>query len=259
MCWKIAIFVRPQIETCNESLTYKKDRHAEYVNLEFSIFAYVLSWWKNSLNFNNAKFSISYWCRVHIFLIDGGAHPPLLAKQDFSIHGGICTSHYVNNAVFRWARATMRTCKFKAQSATCVSAIHIQRWCCSFFSISDTVPTPDPSSPSMEAIAKLSLLPSHNDKMMTGLWPCGLQESCWQAQSIKEKKKYWKMERSVHCPIFTARHHFSKQRSLELNSFQIWNLMANHCFPSRMFQIFFFPGWITVFNSTSCRDFNLFY
>lgn len=127
MCCKIVIFVRPRIEPGDKSLTNKKDRQSEYVNLEFSIFANVLSRWKNRLNFNNAKFSISYRCRVHIFLIDGGANPSTVGKAGLSIHGGVCTSHYVNNAVFRWAQATMTTCKFKAQSTTCVSAINIQR------------------------------------------------------------------------------------------------------------------------------------
>lgn len=58
MCCKIGIFVRLQIEAGDKSLTNKKkDGHTEYVNLELSIFANVLSKWKN--NFNNAKFSIS--------------------------------------------------------------------------------------------------------------------------------------------------------------------------------------------------------
>lgn len=56
---KIAIFVRPQIETGDKSLTNKKDGHTEYVNLELSIFTNVLSRWKTRPNFNNAKFSIS--------------------------------------------------------------------------------------------------------------------------------------------------------------------------------------------------------
>lgn len=46
-------------------------------------------------------------------------------KQDFSIHGGLCTSHYVNNAVFRQTRAIMRICEFKSQSATYVNAVNI--------------------------------------------------------------------------------------------------------------------------------------
>lgn len=58
--------------------------------------------------------------------------------------------------------------------------------------------TPDPSPPSMEAIAKVSPLPSHNDKMVTGLWPCGLQGCWWQAQSIKEKKRW---EKEVVCAL----------------------------------------------------------
>lgn len=46
-------------------------------------------------------------------------------KQDFSIHGGMCASRYVNNAVFRQAQAIMRIHKFKSQSATYVNAINI--------------------------------------------------------------------------------------------------------------------------------------
>lgn len=45
MCCKIVIFVRLQIERVNKTLTNtKRDRHTEYVNLEFGIFANVLSW-----------------------------------------------------------------------------------------------------------------------------------------------------------------------------------------------------------------------
>lgn len=38
-------------------------------------------------------------------------------------------------------------------------------------SISDTGRLLDPPHPNKEAVRKLSLLPSDNDKMMTGLWP----------------------------------------------------------------------------------------
>lgn len=60
-------------------------------------------------------------------------------KQGFSIHGGMCASHYVNNAVFRQAQAIMRICEFKSQSATYVNAINIpQLQLYSFLSIADT-------------------------------------------------------------------------------------------------------------------------
>lgn len=113
-------------------------------------------------------------------------------KQDFSIHRGMCASHYVNNAVFRQAQAIMRICEFKSQSATYVNAINIpQLQLYSFLSIADTGRLLDPSHLDKEAGGKLSVLPSDNDKMMTGLWPRlhGLQESCWQAKGIKGKKK----------------------------------------------------------------------
>lgn len=113
-------------------------------------------------------------------------------KQDFSIHGGMCASRYVNNAVFRQAQAIMRIREFKSQSATCVNAINIpQLELYSFLSISDTRRLLDPSHLNKEAVGKLSVLPSDNDKMMTGLWPRlhGLQESCWQAKGIKGKNR----------------------------------------------------------------------
>lgn len=121
-------------------------------------------------------------------------------KQDFSIHGGMCASHYVNNAVFRQAQAIMRIREFKSQSATYVNAINIpQLELYSFLSISDTDRLLDPSHLNKEAVRKLSVLPSDNDKMMTGLWPWlhGLEESCWQAKGIKGKIGR-KMERSKH-------------------------------------------------------------
>lgn len=113
-------------------------------------------------------------------------------KQDFSIHGGMCASHYVNNAVFRQAQAIMRIREFKSQSATYVNAINIpQPELYSFLSISDTGRLLDPSHLNKEAVGKLSVLPSDNDKMMTGLWPRlhGLQESCWQEKGIKGKNR----------------------------------------------------------------------
>lgn len=60
----------------------------------------------------------------------------------------------------------------------------------SFLSISDTGRLLDPSHLNKEAAGKLLVLPSDNDKMMSGLWPRlhGLQESCWQAKGIKGKK-----------------------------------------------------------------------
>lgn len=48
-------------------------------------------------------------------------------KQDFSIHGGSCVTLYVNNAVLRQARAIMRICEFKSQSATYVGAFSISQ------------------------------------------------------------------------------------------------------------------------------------
>lgn len=115
--------------------------------------------------------------------------------------------------------------------------------------------TPDPSPPSMEAIAKLSLLPSHNHKMMTGLWPCGLQESCWQAQSIKEKKR---QENGAVCalsviyclaPLEQAEVSRIKFLSdLEIDGQSLFSIE----------DVPVFPGQITVFNSPSFRDFNLF-
>lgn len=89
-------------------------------------------------------------------------------KQDFSIHGGMYASHYVNNAVFRQAQAIMRICEFKSQSATYVNAINIPLLeLYSFLSISDTGRLLDPSHPNKEAVRKLSVLPSDNDKMTT--------------------------------------------------------------------------------------------
>lgn len=123
-------------------------------------------------------------------------------KQDFSIHGGMCASHYVNNAVFRQAQAIMRIREFKSQSATYVNAINIPRLeLYSFLSISDTGRLLDPSHLNKEAVRKLSVLPSDNDKMMTGLWPGlrGLQGSCWQAKGVKRGGKIRReMERSKH-------------------------------------------------------------
>ncbi len=107
-------------------------------------------------------------------------------KQDLSIHRGMCAPHYVNNAVFRQARAIMRICEFKSQSATYVNAINIaQLELYSFLSISDTGRLLDPSHLNKKAVGKLSVLPSDNDKTMTGLWPPlhSLQESCWQAKN----------------------------------------------------------------------------
>lgn len=93
-------------------------------------------------------------------------------KQDFSIHGGMCAADYVNNAVFREARAIMRICEFKSQSATYVNAINIpQLEIYSLLSTSDTDRLLDPSHLNKETVGKLSVLPSDNDKMMTGLWP----------------------------------------------------------------------------------------
>ena len=120
------------------------------------------------------------------------------SKRDFSIHGGICTSHYVNNIVFRQAQAIMRIWEFKSQSATYVNAINIPRLeLYSFLSISDTGWLFDPPHLNKEAVRKLSVLPSYIDNMMTGLWPRlhGLQESCWQAKGIEGKK----IERSKDC------------------------------------------------------------
>lgn len=124
-------------------------------------------------------------------------------KQDFSIHGGMCASPYVNNAVFRQAQAIMRIHKFKSQSATYVNAINIPRLkLYRFLSIFDTGRLLDPPHLNKEAVRKLSVLPSDNDKMMTGLWPRlhGLQKSCWLAKGIKGKKIKIKrkMERFKH-------------------------------------------------------------
>lgn len=118
-------------------------------------------------------------------------------KQDFSIHGGICASHYVNNAVFRQAQAIIRIRKFKSHPATYVNAINIPRLVLNtFLSISDTGQLLDPPHLNKEAVRKLSVLPSDNDKMITGLWPPlhGLQKSCWQAKGMKGEK----IERSKH-------------------------------------------------------------
>lgn len=109
-------------------------------------------------------------------------------KQDFSIHA----FHYVNNAVFRQAQAIMRIRKFKSQSSTYVNAINIPELeLYRFHSLSDTGRLLDPSHLNKEAVGKLSVLPSDNDKMKTGLWPRlhGLQESCWQAKGIKGKNR----------------------------------------------------------------------
>lgn len=112
-------------------------------------------------------------------------------KQDFSIHGGMHASHYVNNAVFRKAQAIMRIHKFKSQSATYVNAINIAELS---FTVSSPFLTPvdflTSPIPDKEAVGKLTQPPSDNDKMMTGLWPWlhGLQESCQQTKNIKEEK-----------------------------------------------------------------------
>lgn len=136
----------------------------------------------------------------------------------------MCASHYVNNAVFRQAQAIMRIREFKSQSATYVNAINIpQLELYSFFSFFDTERLLDPPHLNKEAVRKLSVLPSDNDKMMTGLWPRlhGLQESCWQAKGIKGKKIERKMERSKqHCYLLLVNISASEmqQRLVEFNS-----------------------------------------
>lgn len=131
-------------------------------------------------------------------------------KQDFSIHGGMCASHYVNNAVFRQAQAIMRIHKFKSQSATYVNAINIpQLKLYRFLSISDTGRLLDPPHLNKEAVRKLSVLASDNDKMMTGLWPRlhGLQKSCWLAKGIKGKKNREENREVLALLLFTTCQH----------------------------------------------------
>lgn len=164
-------------------------------------------------------------------------------KQDFSIHRGMCASHYVNNAVFRQAQAIMRICEFKSQSATYVNAINIpQLQLYSFLSIADTGRLLDPSHLDKEAGGKLSVLPSDNDKMMTGLWPRlhGLQESCWQAKGIKGKKREENGEVWSTTAIYylsTYQQVWCKQWPAELNSLH---------FSKMDFFLFFF--WIVLWD-----------
>lgn len=118
-------------------------------------------------------------------------------QTGFSIHGGMCASHYVNNTVFRKLRQQWELKNSKH------SLLHMSM---SIYSSCATVSSPFltladfwPFPLSKKAVGKLLVHPSDNDKMMTGLWPWlhGLQEGWLQAKGIKENKKMeQKMERS---------------------------------------------------------------
>lgn len=91
-------------------------------------------------------------------------------KQDFSIHGS-CVSLYVNNAVLRQARVWGFVNSNHSLLHMSVPSVSHSWSSTVSSSISDTGRLLDPPHPNKEAVRKLSLLPSDNDKMMTGLWP----------------------------------------------------------------------------------------
>lgn len=75
-------------------------RALTFGSVQFSLVCWVGE--KHRLNFDNANFSNSYRCKVHIFLIDLGANPPPKANRAL-VFIEVCSlpPRYVNNAVFR--------------------------------------------------------------------------------------------------------------------------------------------------------------
>lgn len=218
----------------DKSLTNKKRMGS--TNLLTLSFTFLLMCWvgeKHWLNFNNGKFSNSYWCRVHIFLIDMGANPPLKANGALVFIRACVplTMLIMLSSVFRRAWAIMSIHKFKSQSATYVNAINIpllKRYSFHFWHTATSWPQPLQQGSSR----KLSVLPSDNDKMMAGLWPrlhntTVYRRAFGEQRALKEIKIKKGKLRVLSIVLFTTCQHISKREA----SGYCWMLEFNSLLP----------------------------